>query len=192
MPRAPAAASLRGMRKLFTLTTVASGIAIGMLIAGALALVGGSYAKDVVHDQLVPQQIFFPAKGEELPANLNQYAGEQVDTAGEAKAYADDFIGLHLEGIADGKSYAEVSAASMADPKNEELAGQKQTLFMGETLRGTLLSAWGWGTVGTIAYIAGFVLIGIGAILLVVPVATALTARKRHESNAPGTVATTA
>ena len=51
------------MRKLFTLTTVASGIAIGMIIAGALALVGGSYAKDVVHDQLVPQQIYFPQKG---------------------------------------------------------------------------------------------------------------------------------
>ena len=137
------------MRKLFTLTTVASGIAIGLLIAGALALVGGSYAKDVVHDQLVPQQIFFPDKGEELPANLNQYAGQQVDTAAEAKAYANDYIGLHLEGIADGQSYAQVSAASMADPDNQELAAQKQSLFMGETLRGTLLSAWGWGTVGS-------------------------------------------
>src|SRR5829696_8920091 len=178
------------MRKFFNLTTVASGIALGMLIAGALALVGGSYAKDVVHDQLVPQKIFFPPKGEELPANLNQYAGQQVDTAGEAKAYANDFIGLHLEGVADGNSYAEVSAASMADPENQELAGQKQTLFMGETLRGTLLSAWGWGTVGTIAYIAGFVLIGIGAVLLVVPVATALTAGKRRESEARGTVPT--
>ena len=161
------------MRKFFNLTTVASGIALGMIIAGALALIGGSYARDVVHDQLTPQQIYFPPKGEELPANLNQYAGQQVDTPGEAKAYANDFIGLHLEGIADGKSYAEVSAASMADPNNEELAAQKQSLFMGETLRGTLLSAWGWGTVGTIATIAGFVLIGIGAILLIVPVATA-------------------
>ena len=151
------------MRKFFNLTTVASGIAIGMIVAGALAFIGGSYAKDVVHDQLVPQQIYFPEKGEELPANLNQYAGQQVDTAAEAEAYANDYIGLHLEGIAGGKSYAEVSAASMADPDNQELAGQKQSLFMGETLRATLLGAWGWGTVGTIATIAGFVLIGIGA-----------------------------
>ena len=139
------------MRKFFNLTTVASGIAIGMIVAGALALIGGSYARDVVHDQLVPQQIYFPEKGEELPANLNQYAGQQVDTAKEAEAYANDYIGLHLEGIADGKSYAEVSAASCADPENAELAEQRQSLFMGETLRGTLLSAWGWGTVGTIA-----------------------------------------
>ena len=170
------------MRKLFNLTTVASGIAIGMLIAGALALVGGTYAKDVVHDQLVPQQIYFPEKGEELPANLEQYAGEQVDTAAEAKAYADDYIGLHLEGIADGKSYAEVSAASRANPDDEQLAEQRQSLFMGETLRGTLLSAWGWGTVGTIAYITGVVLIAIGAILLIVPVATAIASRKRRDA----------
>ena len=177
------------MRKFFNLTTVASGIALGMIVAGALALVGGSYAKDVVHDQLVPQQIFFPQKGEQLPANLNQYAGQQVDTAGEAKAYANDYIGLHLEGIADGKSYAEVSAASMAEPDNQELAGQKQSLFMGETLRGTLLSAWGWGTVGTIAYIAGFVLIAIGAILLIVPLSVALAVRKRSEQATHGAVA---
>ena len=174
------------MRKFFNLTTVASGIALGMIIAGALALIGGSYARDVVHDQLTPQQIYFPPKGEELPANLNQYAGQQVDTPAEAKAYANDFIGLHLEGIADGKSYAEVSAASMADPNNEELAAQKQSLFMGETLRGTLLSAWGWGTVGTIATIAGFVLIGIGAILLIVPLTAAIAATRRREQPAQG------
>ena len=167
------------MRKFFNLTTVASGIALGMIIAGALALVGGSYAKDVVHDQLVPQQIYFPPKGEELPANLNQYAGQQVDTAAEAKAYANDFIGLHLEGIADGQSYAEVSAASRANPDDQQLAEQRQSLFMGETLRGLLLGAWGWGTVGTIATIAGFFLIGIGAVLLIVAVAIAITSRKR-------------
>jgi predicted lipid-binding transport protein (Tim44 family) len=174
------------MRRFFNLTTVASGIALGMIIAGALALIGGSYARDVVHDQLTPQQIYFPPKGEELPANLNQYAGQQVDTPAEAKAYANDFIGLHLEGIADGKSYAEVSAASMADPDNQELAGQKQSLFMGETLRGLLLGAWGWGTVGTIATIAGFVLIGIGAILLIVPLTTAIAATRRREQPAQG------
>ncbi|HWT94271.1 MAG TPA: hypothetical protein VN238_14820 [Solirubrobacteraceae bacterium] len=157
------------MHKLFNLTTVAGGAALGMIVAGILALVGGTYAQDVVHDQLVPQKIFFPQKGEELPANLNEYAGEQVDTAGEAKAFADDYIGLHLEGIGGGKSYSEVSGEFMKNPNDKELAQQRQTLFMGETLRGTLLSAWGWGTVGTIASIAGIALIVIGAILLLVP-----------------------
>ena len=173
------------MRKLFNLTTVASGAAIGMIVAGVLALVGGGYARNVVHDQLAPQQISFPAKGKELPANLNQFAGQKVDTAKEAKAYANDFIGLHLKGIAGGKTYSQVSAAFMADPTNQKLAQQRQTLFMGETLRGMLLSAWGWGTVASIATLAGIVLIGLGGLLLAVPLLTAVTARRKVTVAAP-------
>ena len=143
------------MRKLFTLTTVASGAAIGMIVAGVFALIGGVYDRQVVHDQLAPQKIFFPEKGKELPSELNKYAGEQVDSAPEAKAYANDFIGAHLEGIGGGKSYSEVSAEFMKDPNNKELAAQRQTMFTGETLRGTLLNAWGWGTLGTVMTRAG-------------------------------------
>jgi hypothetical protein len=176
------------MRKLFNLTTVAAGAAVGLIIAGTLALVGGGYASNVVHDQLVPQKIYFPAKGKELPANLNQYAGQQVDTAGEARAYANDFIGLHLKGIGQGKSYSEVSAAWLKDPKNAELGQQRQTMFMGETLRGTLLNAWGWGTLGTIATIAGFALIGIGLFLLAIPIAAAVAERRRTERSVHGAV----
>ena len=53
------------MRKLFNLTTVAIGAATGLIIVGVLAIAGGTYAKDVVHDQLVPQKIFFPAAGKD-------------------------------------------------------------------------------------------------------------------------------
>jgi hypothetical protein len=180
------------MRKLFNLTTVASGAALGMIVAGILALIGGGYARNVVHDQLAPQQISFPAKGKELPANLNQFAGHKVDTPAEAKAYANDFIGLHLKGIADGKTYSQVSAAFMADPKNTELGQQRQSLFMGETLRGLLLSAWGWGTIATIATIAGFVLIGLGGLLLAVPILAAVTDRRRVTVPSPRSATTAA
>jgi hypothetical protein len=64
-------------------------------------------------------------------------------TAKEAKAYA-DYIGVHLQGIGKGKSYSEVSAESMKDSNNKELAQQRLAMFMGETLRGMLLNAWGW------------------------------------------------
>jgi hypothetical protein len=180
------------MRKLFNLTTVASGAALGLLVAGILALIGGGYANNVVHDQLSPQKIFFPAKGEALPANLNQFAGQQVDTAGEAKAYANDFIGLHLKKIGAGQTYSQVSAAFLKDPTNQKLAQTRQTLFMGETLRGLLLSAWGWGTIATIATIAGFVLIGLGGLLLTVPVLAAVTGRRRVTLPAPRATPTTA
>jgi hypothetical protein len=172
------------MRKLFNLTTVASGAAIGMIVAGVLAVIGGAYDQKIVRDQLVPQKIFFSADASTLPANLKPYAGQQVDTAKEAKVFADDYIGLHLKGTAGGKTYSEVSGQFMKDPTNQKLAQQRQTLFMGETLRGMLLSAWGWGTIGTIATIAGIALIGIGGLLLAVPVLATVTARRRVTAGA--------
>jgi hypothetical protein len=179
------------MRKLFNLTTVASGAALGIIVAGVLALIGGGYANNVVHDQLSPQKIYFPAKGKDLPANLNQFAGQQVDTAKEAKAYANNFIAVHLKAIGAGKTYSQVSAAFLKDPTNQKLAQTRQTLFMGETLRGMLLSAWGWGTVAMIATIGGFVLLGIGLILLTIPVLAAVTERRRVSVAAPKTATPT-
>jgi hypothetical protein len=169
-------------RKIFNLTTVASGAAIGILIVGVLAIVAGVYTRDVVHDQLAPQKIYFPEKGDELPPELNQYAGQLVDTGPEAKAYADDFIGAHLEGIGGGKSYSEVSAEFMKDPNNKDLAAQRQTMFMGETLRGMLLNAWGWGTLATIATIAGVVLLLLGGALLAIPLMAAHEVRKERKA----------
>jgi len=173
------------MAKLFNLTTVASVAAVGLILAGVMAFTGGTYAHKVVHDQLAPQEIFFPPAGSKLPANLSQYAGQQVDTAGEAKAFADDYIGLHLNGIGKGQTYSEVSGAFLKDPNNQKLAQQRQTLFMGETLRGMLLNAWGWGTVGNIARLAGIVLFLLGLILLAIPLLALAAARRSSAVAAP-------
>ena len=136
----------------------------------------GSFVTGMVHDQLVAQQIFFPGTDQvkaggaldpaKFPAELTQYAGQQVDNGDKARVYAQDFIGKHLQGVAGGQTYSQVSAASSAltaqiaatattDPnyatlqaQQATLAGQKTTLFMGEMLRGTLLNSWGWWTVG--------------------------------------------
>jgi hypothetical protein len=181
------------MRKLFNLTTVASGAAIGMIVAGILAVIGGGYAHKIVHDQLSPQKIYFTSDASQLPPSLKQYAGKQVDTAKEAKLFANDYIAMHLQKIGGGQTYSQVSAQYLKDPTNAKLAETRQTLFMGETLRGMLLSAWGWGTVGTIATIAGIVLIGIGGLLLAIPVAAALATRRRTETApAPRAAATPA
>ena len=176
------------MRKLFNLTTVASGAALGLIVAGILAIVGGGYAHKVVHDQLAPQKIFFAADAKSMPPGIRQYAGRQVDTAGEAKVFADKYIAVHLKEVAGGQTYSQVSAKFLQDPTNQKLAQQRQTLFMGEMLRSTLLSAWGWGTIGTIATIAGIALIGIGGILLAVPLLAAFAARRREPATAIGRV----
>lgn len=160
------------LAKLTGLTSIATVAALGIAIVGIIAVVGGSYDKKVVHDQLVPQKIFFPAANSpELLPGVKQYAGQQLTTGSQAKAYANDFINVHLSKIAGGQTYAQVSTAALAAPTNAKLAEEKATLFQGETLRGLLLNAWGWSLVGTIATLAGWILIAVGAILFLLPLA---------------------
>jgi hypothetical protein len=160
------------LAKLTGLTSVATVAAAGILVVGVMAVVGGSYAKNVVHDQLVPQKIVFPAANSPaLLPGVKQYAGQQLVNGSQAKAYANNFINVHLSEIAGGQTYAQVSAAAIAAPKNAKLAEEKATLFQGETLRSILLTAWGWSLLGTIATLAGFILIALGAILFLLPLA---------------------
>ena len=170
-PQVPAARSLL-LAKLTSLTSIATVAAAGIIIVGVLAVVGGNYDKQVVHDQLVPQKIFFPAAGSPaLLPGVKQYAGQQLVNGAQAKAYANNFINVHLSKVAGGQTYAQVSTAALAAPTNKKLAEEKATLFQGETLRGLLLNAWGWSLVGTIATLAGWILIALGALLLLLPLA---------------------
>ena len=174
---APATPTDRGPRspllaKLTSLTSIAVVAAAGIIVVGILAVVGGSYDKQVVHDQLVPQKIVFPAANSPaLLPGIKQYAGQKLTTGSQAKAYANNFINVHLSKIAAGETYAQVSTAALAEPKNAKLAEEKATLFQGETLRGLLLNAWGWSLVGTIITLAGFILIALGAVLFLLPLA---------------------
>lgn len=141
-----------------------------MVVAGALLAWGHNFITNEVHDQLSAQKIFFPpadsdsVKAAEY-APMRQYGGEQLTTGKQAEVYADYFIANHLKEIGGGKTYAELSSASLADPSNTELAGQVQTVFKGETLRGLLLNAYAFGTIGRIAGIASIAAF-IGAALL--------------------------
>ena len=158
------------LAKITQLTPVAAGLAAGMLAIGIVAIIGGNYANTVVHTQLAPQQIFFP-KPATNPA-LAAYAGQQGLTGRQAKLYAQDQIGVDLTKVAGGKTYSEISAEWIAGgEKNATLASERTTLFTGETLRGLLLNAWGWSLVGTIATLAGLILILLGAVLFLLPLA---------------------
>jgi len=142
-------------------------------VGGGLLLYGSNFGLNMVHSQLVAQDISFPAKGSaglsptEFPG-LQRYAGQKVDNGPKAKAYADQFIAKHLETAAGGKTYSELSTAAQANPNDTKLAGQVATLFKGETLRGLLLYAWGWSVVSTIAlYAAIGALVGFVVMFLV-------------------------
>jgi hypothetical protein len=148
---------------------VLSSVALVLVIAASLVLWGSAYAKGVVRDQLGAQKITFPDKAtleEDNPA-LVKFASQKVDTGAEAKAYS-DYIGGHLKNVADGKTYSEVSGEYQKDRTNQTLAGQRQTLFMGETLRGLLLNAWGWGLIATIACYAALGIYAAAVVLVLV------------------------
>jgi hypothetical protein len=156
------------LKKITSLTPIAAGAATGMIVLGIVSIVGGSYDHEVVHNQLGPQKITFP-KPAEYP-DLKQYEGQQVLTGTQAKAYAEDQIAPDMNKIAGGKTYSEVSGEWIAGGmKNAKLASERTTLFTGETLRGLLLQAWGWGQIGSIAILAGILLIVFGAILFLLP-----------------------
>ena len=163
------------LSRLTSPTTVAMGAALGLFVAGVLAIVGGSYAHKIVHDQLEPQKITFADKG--LPPGIEEYAGKQVVDGGTAKVFADEYIGVHLKEAAGGQTYAQVSGKALANPKDAKLAEQTQTLFRGETLRGLLLYSWGFGVIGTIALIAGWILVVLGVILFILPALATRRAR---------------
>jgi hypothetical protein len=163
-PRSPLLA------KLTSLTSIATVAAAGMIVVGALAVVGGHYDKQVVRDQLAPQKIFFPKPA--TNPGLAAYAGQQVLTGKQAKLYAQKQIGVDLTKVAGGKTYSQVSAEWIAGGmKNATLAGERTALFTGETLNGLLLGAWGWSVIGMIATLAGWILILLGAVLFALPLA---------------------
>jgi hypothetical protein len=151
-------------------TAVESVLFLVMAVGGILLFWGGNFASDMVHDQLTAQQIRFPEKGSPAldPAafpGLQRYAGQLVDDGPKAKAYANQFIAVHLKDVAGGQTYSQVSAASRAKPDDAKLAAQVQTLFRGETLRGLLLYAWGWSVVGSIATYTAYAAF-IGALIV--------------------------
>jgi len=150
-------------------------IAIVLLATGGLLWWGHTFVNTQVHNQLASQKIFFPPKGSPATAApqfaaMRQYAGQQLTTGAQAQTYANHFIAVHLSEVAGGKTYAQVSAAALADPTNTTLQGQVETLFKGTTLRGLLLNAYAFGKVAQIAGIAAIVSFVGAAILLVLSI----------------------
>ena len=168
----------------------------GMALAGLLLVLGlvmtsnANFAQDYVKEQLTEQNISFkPADlltPEEKKADcVLENAGKALTTGKQAECYANEFIGLHVTLVADGKTYADlgtpqrelqakVEEATTANAANLDsltadlatITAQRDTLFTGETLRGLLLTSYGFSVFGdkgaqvaTVAYIAAALLL---------------------------------
>ncbi len=150
-------------------------VAIVLLVAGGLLLYGGNFVKGQVHDQLAAQKIYFPpanspaVKGPQF-AQMRKYGGQQLLSGPQAQTYANHFIAVHLQEIGKGKTYSQLSALALAQPTNTALQDQVQTLFRGTTLRGLLLNAYAFWTVGQISTYAAIVTLVGGAALVVLAI----------------------
>jgi hypothetical protein len=157
-------------------------LAVVLLLAGGLLTWANAFIGDQVHDQLTMQDITMP-EGEALASlpkadasALEKYAGSALDTGPEAQAYADHYILAHMNAASDGRTYQQVSGeflalddAAKASEEGQALGGLRQTLFMGNTLRGLLLYGYAFATIGTIAgYAALAAFIGGLALLALV------------------------
>ena len=167
-------------RKTFDALLSTGGLVVAavLIVAGALGLWAHSFANSNVHDQLAQQKVFFPnaagiaaQKNAEITKYVTPYAGQQVVNGQQAEVFADHYIKVHLAGIAGGQTYSQVSATFITmkptDPNYQQVSGQRQALFMGETLRGMLLNAYGFWKMGEIALTAAIVsFIAAGVMLL--------------------------
>lgn len=202
-PAAPVEKVVKLDRRTIDRVLIGLGIVVTavLAIAGALLTWGSSFAENYVRDELVAQNISFPP-AENLLAegrdDLAQYGGQLVDSGAKAEAYA-SFIQGHVANVADGATYAELggperaaraavqeaqaagaSAAEIAELQEaaDTITGQRETIFKGEMLRGTLLNTYAWSTIGQIAGIAAIAAF-IGSALMAVLVVAGLVHMRR-------------
>lgn len=179
-------------------TFIGFGVTVILFVAAGLLNWGASFAQDSVKSQLDNQNIAFPAvegMPEATKDRLAKWAEMKVTTGEMAKDYSDLYIWEHMKGAAVaaiGKpaTYSEVSGMYMGLTRSgstdteqiAKLGDLRQTLFMGNTLRGMLLTAYAFGTLGVIAgYGAVAALIG-GVIMLMLSIAGLIHIRRTPES----------
>jgi uncharacterized iron-regulated membrane protein len=148
-------------RKTFDLmlTAVGGALVVILAVAGALLLVGANYANSSVHNQLARQDVTFPTAKTIMTKHSENYisrsvqlpyAGQQVLTGSQAKAYAYkvqmDVYGLPFHGV-----YSKISAYAMTHPSTKKMAALVTVSFKATTLQGLLLQAYAFGQFGLIA-----------------------------------------
>lgn len=173
-------------------------LAILLLILGLVLQNQANFAKNYVHDQLSAQKITFTPedkltqeeKDEPGAQCLITYAGQPLTTGNQAECYANYYIALHLSETNGGKTYSETSndaralaaqlktaqannAPNAADLQTQVTAinAKVDTLFRGETLRGLLLTSYGFSIFGERAAQAALVAFLAAAVLFLASIA---------------------
>ncbi len=177
----------------------AGGIAVAVALGGFATLMrsNATFAEDNVARQLAEQEITFKPADALTPEErehrcLVEFAGQPLTTGAQAQCYANHFIGVHLKAVAGGKTFSQMRAVqddlrakiAVAQASNDpsvpdlqrqlgEATGKRQTLFEGETMRGLLMTSYGFGMLGSkadqaagVATWAGAALLGVSVLVL--------------------------
>ena len=186
-------------RRTLDIVFSAGGVALAglLLVLGLVMTNQADFAKSYVKDQLIEQKISFtPVAGlsaEEKQADcLVANAGKPLTSGKQAECYANEYIGLHVTEINGGKTYSESSgdaralqakadAATEAAPgapatlalesQAAAASGKVDSLFRGETLRGLLLTSYGFSIFGERAQQAAYVAFAAALVLLLASIA---------------------
>ncbi len=189
-------------------------LAVAFLAIGLVVNNQASFAKDYVQSQLAARQITFtPVSGlmpnQKRVACLVQNAGKPLVTGEQAACYANYQIGLDMLMIDNGRNYVQdhyaayllrlkAQQALASDPaspvtqalvkESAELSQKAEDIFDGETMKGLLLTAYGFsvlGDKGAMAATASFALAGLFAIGSLLGLAITLRGRSRVEAVVP-------
>jgi hypothetical protein len=175
-------------------TAVGFGLAAFLFIAAGLLNWGATFANDSVKTQLENQNISFPA-AETMPEatkdRLAKWSEQKVTTGEMARDYSDLYIWEHMKASSIAvtgapMTYSEVSGKYMGMIRGgtgtpEEItkyADLRETLFMGNTLRGMLLQAYAFGTLGVIAGYSAIAALAGGVLMLLLSIAGLMHLRR--------------
>ncbi|WP_149182812.1 hypothetical protein [Streptomyces sp. TRM49041] len=158
--------------------TLLGTVGTALAVVGPVMVLRGRSGRREIRAELADQKITFPEGG--LPGELAAHAGRRVETGRDAHAYA-QFIKGNLAHATGGRTYAEITAELHATGGDDEkLAKLRQTAFMGQSLRASLMSAYQAWHLTTLVMGLGTALTGLGAAL--VATANALAERSPDRS----------
>lgn len=184
---------------LFSIGGLVLAVLLGVL--GLVLKSNADFANEYVKDQLSEQQITFtPADalhGEDQAEGgdcLIVYAGKLMTTGKQAECYANQYIRFHMQASAKEAGYEGATYATLGGPQRELQAelqdaqdagtdtaaiqekldavnGLRDTMFKGETLRGVLLTSYGFSEFGRKAEQAAWVCFLAALVLLLASIA---------------------
>jgi hypothetical protein len=171
-------------------------LGLGALVVGGISLGLGRFIQDNIRNELAAQQISFSAadkltEEERKIPGIVENAGQPLTTGNQARVYS-ELIALHTRNSAQDAGYPDATYATLggiqrelrtalatvtksgdktaideAQAKLTAVTNLRNTMLTGSTLRGNLLSAYGWDNAATGVTTAGVFILVLAVVFLV-------------------------